>query len=71
MLRATGACEQMLAHGLAECPESNAVTLPIVPGIAGGLQGSAASFLSTTHTPTNPPKPCQRHQQPPHRWIEA
>jgi AcrR family transcriptional regulator len=49
--RATGACEQMLAHGFAESPGSKPLPMPIVRGIAGGLHGTAASFLSQRELP--------------------
>jgi AcrR family transcriptional regulator len=47
--RATGACEQMLAHSFAEAPDSKTLPMPIIRGIAGGLHGTAASFLSEEH----------------------
>jgi TetR/AcrR family transcriptional regulator len=50
--RATGACEQMLAHSFAEAPNSKPLPMPIVRGIAGGLHGTAASFLSERHGDT-------------------
>jgi AcrR family transcriptional regulator len=49
--RATGACEQMLAHSFAESPDARTLPMPIVRGIAGGLHGSAGSFLSQRDAP--------------------
>lgn len=49
--RATGACEQMLAHSFAESPDSTALPKPIVRGITGGLLGAAGGYLREGHTP--------------------
>jgi AcrR family transcriptional regulator len=49
--RATGACEQMLAHSFAESPDSTALPKPIIRGITGGLLGAAAGYLRAGHTP--------------------
>jgi AcrR family transcriptional regulator len=43
--RATGACEQMLAHSFAESPDSTPLPKPIVRGITGGLLGACAGYL--------------------------
>jgi AcrR family transcriptional regulator len=47
--RATGACEQMLAHSFAESPGSLPLPKPIVRGIAGGLLGASSSYLRDVH----------------------
>jgi TetR/AcrR family transcriptional regulator len=46
--RATSACEQMLAYGYAETPGSQALPMPIVRGITGGLHRTVATFLRST-----------------------
>jgi AcrR family transcriptional regulator len=47
--RATGACEQMLAHSFTESPSTLPLPKPIVRGIAGGLHGAASGFLRGGH----------------------
>jgi AcrR family transcriptional regulator len=42
---AIGACEQMLIRGFAEAPDTVALPKPIIRGIAGGLHGTASTFL--------------------------
>jgi AcrR family transcriptional regulator len=48
--RATGACEQMLAHSFADAPDSAPLPKPIVRGITGGLLGVTAGYLLGGHT---------------------
>jgi TetR/AcrR family transcriptional regulator len=43
--RATSACEQMLAYGFAKAPGYQALPMPIVRSITGGLHRTAATFL--------------------------
>ena len=47
--RATGACEQMLAHSFSESPDSLPLPKPIVRGITGGLLGASCGFLRDEH----------------------
>jgi AcrR family transcriptional regulator len=48
-VRATGAVEQLLAHAFAESPGSKPLPAPIVRSIAGGLHGTAYTFLRDCH----------------------
>ena len=48
--RATGACEQMLAHSFTESHDSLPLPKPIVRGITGGLLGASCGFLRGGHT---------------------
>jgi AcrR family transcriptional regulator len=41
----------MLAHSFAESPDARTLPMPIVRGIAGGLHGTAGSFLSQHDAP--------------------
>jgi len=45
LVRATNACEQMLAQSFAQAPEAVSLPVPIVRAIAGGLHGAAAAYL--------------------------
>jgi AcrR family transcriptional regulator len=47
--RATGACEHLLARSFAEAPGSMPLPMPIIRGIAGGLHGTASTFLRDGH----------------------
>jgi AcrR family transcriptional regulator len=50
MHRATGICEQLLAHSFAESSGTIPLPIPIVRGIAGGLHEAASTFLRDGHT---------------------
>lgn len=50
LLRATGICEHLLALSFAESPSALALPMPIVRGIAGGLQRTVATYLREGHT---------------------
>jgi AcrR family transcriptional regulator len=50
MHRATGICEQLLAHSFAESSGTMPLPIPIVRAIAGGLHEAASTFLRDGHT---------------------
>ncbi len=53
LLKATGACEHMLAQSFAQAPEAVSLPTPIVRAMAGGLHGAAEAFLR--ERPSAPP----------------